>query len=60
MKKKFFIILNEMKKKLLPKLGGQDPLKMNKFQKAILAVRYYVVINSLDYRFFIELKVERL
>lgn len=48
MKKKFFIILNKINKKLLLKLGGQDPLKMNKFQKAVLAYRYYVVINSLD------------
>ena len=48
MKKKFFVILNEINKKFLPKLGGQDPLKMNKFQKGILAYRYYVVINSLD------------
>ena len=48
MKKKFFFTLNEINKKVLPKLGGQDPLKMNKFQKAVLAYRYYVVINSLD------------
>ena len=48
MKKKFFIIINKINKKVLPKLGGQDPLKMNKFQIGILAYRYYVVINSLD------------
>jgi hypothetical protein len=48
MKKNSFFTLNEINKKVLPKLGGQDPLKMNKFQKAILAYRYYVVINSLD------------
>jgi hypothetical protein len=48
MKKKFFFTLNEINKKVLPKLGDQDPLKMNKFQKAILAYRYYVLINSLD------------
>ena len=48
MKQQFFIILNKFNKKVFPKLGGQDPLKMNKFQKAILAYRYYVVINSLD------------
>ncbi|NRS92394.1 hypothetical protein HNQ03_001462 [Chryseobacterium sp. 16F] len=48
MKKKFFFTLNEINKKVLPKLSGKDPLKMNKFQKAILAYRYYVLINSLD------------
>ncbi len=48
MKKAFFRGLNKINKKLLPKLGGQDPLKMNKFQKGMLAYRYYVLINSLD------------
>lgn len=48
MKKQFFIALNKINKKILPKLSGQDPLKMNKLQKAMLAYRYYVVINSLD------------
>ena len=48
MKKKFFIILNKINKKVLPKLSHKDPLKLTKFQKAILAYRYFVLINSLD------------
>ncbi|MBW7675908.1 hypothetical protein [Chryseobacterium chendengshani] len=48
MKKSFFRLLNKINKKVLPKLSDKDPAKLTKMQKAILAYRYFVVINSLD------------
>lgn len=48
MKKSIFRILNTINKAVLPKLSDQDPLKLTKFQKGILAYRYFVLTNSLD------------
>jgi len=48
MKKSFFKFLNKINKKVLPKLSDKDPMKFTKFQKGILAYRYFVLINSLD------------
>ncbi|MCE3076690.1 hypothetical protein [Chryseobacterium gwangjuense] len=48
MKKSFFRLLNKMNKVILPKLSDKDPNKLTKFQKGILAYRYFVLINSLD------------
>ncbi|MCU7618149.1 hypothetical protein NZ698_13140 [Chryseobacterium sp. PBS4-4] len=48
MKKSVFRFLNKINKKVLPKLSVKDPLKLTKFQKAILAYRYFVLINSMD------------
>lgn len=48
MKKSFFHLLNKMNKVILPKLSNKDPNKLTKFQKGILAYRYFVLINSLD------------
>ncbi|WP_291888044.1 hypothetical protein [Chryseobacterium sp.] len=48
MKKSFFRLLNKMNKVILPKLSNKDPNKLTKFQKAILAYRYFVLVNSLD------------
>lgn len=48
MKKTLFRILNRFNKKFLPKYSRIDPTKLTKFQKAVLAYRYYVLINSLD------------
>ncbi|WBV61778.1 hypothetical protein PFY12_06550 [Chryseobacterium camelliae] len=48
MKKSFFRLLNRMNKVILPKLSDKDPNKLTKFQKGILAYRYFVLINSLD------------
>lgn len=46
MKKSFFKILNSINKKILPSFIGKDPAKLSKMQQAILAFRYYVLVNS--------------
>lgn len=48
MKKSVFRFLNKINKKFLPKLSDKDPLKLTKFQKGIMAYKYFVLINSLD------------
>jgi len=48
MKKSVFKLLNKINKKILPKLSDKDPLTLTKFQKGILAYRYFVLINSMD------------
>ena len=54
MKKSVFRIVNRFNKKFLPKYSHLDPTKLTKFQKGILAFRYYVLINSLDWYFCCE------
>lgn len=48
MKKSFFRFLNKINKALLPKLSDKDPNTLTKFQKGILAYRYFVLVNSLE------------
>lgn len=48
MKKSFFCFLNKINKAMLPKLSDKDPNSLTKFQKGILAYRYFVLINSLE------------
>ncbi|UZT99966.1 hypothetical protein ODZ84_10535 [Chryseobacterium fluminis] len=48
MKKSFFSFLNRLNKAVLPKLSDKDPHTLTKFQKGILAYRYFVLVNSLD------------
>lgn len=48
MKKSFFKFLNKINKAVLPKLSGKDPNTLTKAQKAILAYRYFVLVNSMD------------
>ncbi|MEY8761679.1 hypothetical protein [Chryseobacterium tongliaoense] len=48
MKKTFFRLLNTINKAILPKLSNKDPNTLTKFQKGILAYRYFVLVNSLD------------
>ena len=48
MKKSFFRLMNTINKAILPKLSDKDPNKLTKIQKAILAYRYFVLINSLE------------
>ncbi|WP_294266245.1 hypothetical protein [uncultured Chryseobacterium sp.] len=48
MKKSFFSFLNKINKAVLPKLSDKDPNSLTKFQKGILAYRYFVLINSLE------------
>ncbi len=47
MKRRFFQLLNGLNKAILPKYGKMDPLKLTKYQQAIIAYRYFVLINSL-------------
>ena len=60
MKKSVFRIVNRFNKKFLPKYSHLDPTKLTKFQKGILAFRYYVLINSLDWYFWSERSERRL
>ncbi|WP_294219826.1 hypothetical protein [uncultured Chryseobacterium sp.] len=48
MKKSFFSFFNKINKAVLPKLSDKDPNSLTKFQKGILAYRYFVLINSLE------------
>ncbi|WP_294302422.1 hypothetical protein [uncultured Chryseobacterium sp.] len=48
MKKSFFRFLNKINKAVLPKLSDKDPNSLTKFQKGIMAYRYFVLVNSLD------------
>lgn len=48
MKKKFFKLLNGINKAILPKYSQLDPSKLSKVQQAIVAYRYYILINALD------------
>lgn len=48
MKKSFFKFLNRINKKVLPSFIDKDPAKLNKIQQAIVAYRYYVLVNSKD------------
>ncbi len=46
MKKSFFKLINNLNKKILPSYLDKDPAKLTKFQQAIVAFRYYVLIQS--------------
>lgn len=48
MKKQFFKLLNKMNKALLPKYSKKDPMKLTKFEQAVVGYKYYVLIHSLD------------
>lgn len=48
MKKGFIRILNKINQKVLPKYSKEDPSKLSKLQQAVVAYRYYVLINSMD------------
>lgn len=48
MKKQFFGFLNRLNKAVLPSYSQLDPAGLTKFQQAILAFRYYVLIQSKD------------
>jgi hypothetical protein len=47
MKKAFFKLIVLLNKKLLPKLSGKDPAKLNKFELALTGFRYWALKNSL-------------
>lgn len=46
MKKSFFKILNSINKKILPSYIGKDPAKLSKVQQAVLAFRYWILVQS--------------
>ena len=48
MKKYFYKLLNTINKAILPKYSKQDPSTLSKIQLAVVAYRYYVLVNSLD------------
>ncbi len=48
MKKGFFKLLNKVNKTILPKYSQLDPSKLSKLQQAVVAYRYFVLIQSLD------------
>lgn len=47
MKRAFFKTLVRFNKLVLPKLSGKDPSKLSKAQQAMLAYRYWALVNSL-------------
>lgn len=47
-KKSIFRILAKLNKVILPRYSKKDVTRLNKSQKAIVAFRYWVTINSLD------------
>jgi len=47
MKKAFFKTLLRINNAILPKFSGKDPMTLSKFQKMILAFRYWVLTNAL-------------
>lgn len=48
MKKSVFKILASLNKVLLPRISKRDLNRLSKFEKAVVAYRYWVTINSLD------------
>lgn len=47
MKRTLFRFLALVNKLVLPRMSKKDLLKLTKFQKAIVAYRYWVTINAL-------------
>ncbi|WP_380869066.1 hypothetical protein [Sphingobacterium corticis] len=48
MKKAFFRFINKINKSILPRYSKLDPTKLTKWQQAVVAFRYYVLIQSKD------------
>jgi hypothetical protein len=48
MKKSVFKILAGINKVLLPRISKRDLNRLSKFEKAVVAYRYWVTTNSLD------------
>ncbi|WP_293885049.1 MULTISPECIES: hypothetical protein [unclassified Sphingobacterium] len=47
MKRRFYQLLNSLNKAILPRYSQMDPLKLKKYQQAIIAYRYFVLLNAL-------------
>ncbi len=48
MSKSFFKILSKLNRVLLPSLAKLDMNKLSKFDKALIAYKYWVVMHVLD------------
>jgi hypothetical protein len=47
-KKQLFKILARLNKSLMPRFSQKDITRLSKVEKALVAYRYWVTINSLD------------
>ncbi|MBX2899313.1 MAG: hypothetical protein KF775_06670 [Cyclobacteriaceae bacterium] len=48
MKKIFFKTVAQLNKLVLPRISNRNLNKLSKFEKAVVAFRYWVTVNSLD------------
>lgn len=48
MKKSFFKFLALVNRAIVPRMSKHDLTRLTKFQKAVVAWRYWVTINALD------------
>jgi len=48
MKKGFFKTLARINKVILPRISKRNLNRLSKFEKAVVAFRYWVTVNSLD------------
>jgi len=48
MKKSFFKLLARVNKAILPRYSQRDITRLSKLDKALVAYRYWVTLNSLD------------
>lgn len=48
MKKILFKVMAKLNKVILPRISKKDITRLSKMDKAIVAFRYWVTINSLD------------
>jgi len=48
MKKQLFRILAGVNKAIMPRFSQKDITRLSKFEKALVAYRYWVTLNSLD------------
>ena len=47
-KKAFFRFLARVNKAILPGFGQKDLMRLSKFEKALVAYRYWVTLHALD------------
>lgn len=48
MKKLFFKTLAKINKIIMPRFSQRDFLRLSKFEKGLVAYRYWVTLNALD------------
>lgn len=47
MRKSIFRLLAKISKMILPRYSGKDLTRLNKIDKAVIALRYWITIHSL-------------